>query len=162
MMTVDEYERTFPIKDPENKKLIIHKTLLHTGELHKYTVNNKGILHGIYRIYRNDRLVEETYYKYGMKDGIHMEWDIQNGYLSKICNYKTNMLHGEYTEYDVRDYYGPYTERNMISFISIRCNYFMNRLHGSLTFRNVLTGESLISYYLNGRPCAPTFRDIRD
>ena len=161
MMTVDEYERAFPLKDPTNNNLLVRSTQLHTGEIHKYTVNKKGIINGIYRIYAAGRLVEESDYKDGMRDGIHLEWDPRTGYLSKQCNYKNNMLHGEFIEYDVDGYTGPYTEQNMVDFIAVKCNYVYNQLHGAIIFRNIHTGEAITRYYMNGLLCVPKFRDAR-
>jgi antitoxin component YwqK of YwqJK toxin-antitoxin module len=152
-MTPEEYEASYPLKDKSDRNLYVNISQFHNNEVHKYTTNKKGLLHGIYRVFVNDNIVSETEYKAGMKDGYHAEWNPNNGYLCLQANYKNNMLHGEYIEYDIANYYGPYNEQNMDNFISTKCTYVSNKLYGVLMYRNVHTGHRISYMYINGIRC---------
>jgi antitoxin component YwqK of YwqJK toxin-antitoxin module len=150
-MTISEYEAQYPLHggDPS----LIVKRITKGDEVHTYTINKAGQLHGIYRIYIRDNLVSECNYAHGLKHGSYMVWNNSNGVLTVDANYHRGFLHGTYKEYDTKYITTDIDAEAVQYFLKVNCTYYMNRLHGPCIIRNVHNGKQRIRYYHYGQLC---------
>lgn len=87
------------ISAQELKTITINDELSKTREEISVLASDKKIKHGVYKLYKYDKLQLEGKYTYNLKDGRWFEYNYNGKDIIKESNYKNDTLQGLYIEY---------------------------------------------------------------